>query len=297
MNDRHDNPIPRARTAAGLQALSEPSTRAEWLDRHEKLGYYERVGYVGLGERFNRWIYRLRRSHFLRLARRHGLGSPGQRALDVGFGSGFYLGLLNELGVHDVRGVDVSPRAVQRAREAFPTFRFEVCDVSDGLPPATVSEGGFDWVLAMDMLYHIVEDELFCAALGHCGRAVRRGGRLLVSDNFPSRRAPSDAHQAYHTLAEYESVLAPLGFRPREVSPVFFLSNGQVPDGGIGGRIMSAYWSFVSRGLGKAIRMSRHVGEMLGDALGCVLTSADAMLQRQSLLRGYSTKTALFERT
>jgi len=273
-----------------------PSTAAEWLDRHDTLGHYERVGYVGLGESYNRWIYRIRRRHFLRLARRHGL-TPSARVLDVGLGSAFYIGLYKELGITGVCGVDISPTAVARARSTFPSCRFAVCDISAGLPAEIDPQQGFDWVSAMDMLYHIVEDDLFSEALRHCGRAVRPGGRLVVSDNFPARSLPPDAHQAYHSLEDYERILAPLRLHLVEVSPVFFVSNGQVGCEGAMYRLMSLYWRAFSRMLGKAVHTWRPAGEALGALSGCLLTSLDALLQQQQRWKGYSTKTAVFIRS
>lgn len=278
-----------------------PSTAAEWLDRHDTLGHYERVGYVGLGENYNRWIYRLRRRHFLALARRHGLKAD-DRVLDVGLGSAFYIGLYKELGIRDVCGVDISPTAVDRARAEFPAYRFAVCDITCGLPdevaplPADGITSRHDWVSAMDMLYHIVEDELFFEALRHCGRTVRPGGRLIVSDNYPDRKLPADTHQAYHTLEEYEQTLAPLGFSLTEVCPVFYFSNGQVGSAGASYRLMSLYWRTFSRVLSKVVRTWRPAGETLGAMSGCILTGVDSVLQQQRSWMGYSTRTAVFTR-
>lgn len=274
---------------------SEPRTAAEWIGRHERLGRYESVGYIGLGESYNRWMYRLRAAHFLRLAARHRIDGAG-RVLDVGSGNGFYIGLYRRLGVRDACGVDISPAAMDIARAEYPDYRFEVCDVTSSLPATIQPEAGFDWVSAMDVFFHITEDAFFQAALANCGKAVRSGGVLLVSDNFPLRRLPSGASQSYRTLAEYEAVLRPLGFRLVEVRPVFFLSNGQVGDGGAAFRVMSSYWRAMSRGLGKAIRLWRPGGESLGWFLGGVLAGMDAVLQQQSCVRGFSTKTALFRR-
>jgi len=70
------------------------------------------VGYQGLGETFNRWGYRARRRVFLRLMRP--LIAPGARVLDIGSGTGFYLGLWRELGAGSVTGSDLTAVAVER---------------------------------------------------------------------------------------------------------------------------------------------------------------------------------------
>jgi 2-polyprenyl-3-methyl-5-hydroxy-6-metoxy-1,4-benzoquinol methylase len=270
-------------------------TRAEWLDRHQTLGPYESVGYIGLGEQYNRRLYALRRRHFDRLLLRACL-RPDARVLDIGIGNGFYIERYRRLGLRDVRGVDISPDAVARAAQRFDDYQFAVCDVSAGLPTDIKTAVGFDVVSAMDVLFHIVEDDRFRAALRTCGQAVRPGGRLILSDNFPARTLPADTSQAYRALSDYEEVLRPLGMVRTELSPVFFISNGQVAAGGLGYTVVSTAWLGFTRALGIAIRRCRPIGEALGAAAGAVLTTADAVLQTQSTVRGYSTKVAVFRR-
>jgi SAM-dependent methyltransferase len=272
-----------------------PRTAEDWIRRHSAGGSFESVGYIGLGENYNRWLYRLRRRHFVRLAARCSLATV-ERVLDVGTGNGFYVGLYQEIGLKNVCGIDISPAAIERLGALYPRYQFETCDVAAGLPASIRPESGFEWVSAMDVLFHLTEDVLFRAALANCARAVRPGGGLLVSDNFPPHTLPADDSQSYHALCDYEDVLRPLGFRLVELRPIFFLSNGQVGGDGAAFRIVSSYWRLVSRGLGKSVRSYRPLGEALGYTLGAMLTSVDALLQHQSLLRGFSTKTAIFRR-
>lgn len=216
--------------------------------------------------------------------------------LDVGLGSAFYVALYRELGISGVHGVDISPTAVERARSELPAYDFAVCDISAGLPADIDPETGFDWVSAMDMLYHLVEEELFFEGLRHCGRAVRPGGCLIISDNFPVRTTPTTAHQAFHSLEDYKRVLTPLGLQLVEVSPVFFASNGQVGCDAATYRLMWLYWQGFSRVLGKSVHTWRAAGEALGEISGCLLTNLDVVLQHQHRWRGYSLKTAVFRR-
>jgi SAM-dependent methyltransferase len=272
-----------------------PRTAEDWIRRHSASGCFESVGYIGLGECYNRWLYRLRHRHFLHLASRFRL-SQADHALDVGTGNGFYVDLYRRLGLKNVCGIDISPAAIEQLSESYPEYQFHVCDIAAGLPASVHPESGFEWVSAMDVLFHITEDALFRAALANCARPVRLGGFLLVSDNFPPCALPADDSQSYHAICDYEDILKPLGFRLVELSPVFFVSNGQVGAGGLAFSLLSTYWRLLSRGLGKIIRSSRSTGELLGYILGAALTGVDALLQQQSLVRGFSTKVAVFRR-
>ena len=250
---------------------------------------------MGLGEAYNRWIYRLRERHFLALASKYGV-EQCPRVADVGLGNGFYVELYQRIGVAEVCGVDISEQSIVEAKHAFPHYRFEVCDISQGFPESLGAATGFDWVSAMDMLYHIIEDDLFALAVEHCGRAVKSGGHLVVSDNFPDTTLPTTPTQAFHSYDDYWRVLEPLGFELVEISPVFFLSNGQVGNGGLGYSIAKTGWRTFARGLAKSLRTFRPVGEAIGTVTGAMLTGADTLLQHQRVFSGYSTKVAVFRR-
>ena len=182
------------------------------------------VGYQGLGEAFNRWGYRARRRVFLRLIRP--LVSPGARVLDVGSGTGFYLGLWRELGASSVTGSDLTEVAVERlaAQHAgVEAVRLDVGDEAIDLP-----EGSFDAVSAMDVLFHITDDARFARALVNVARLLRPGGLLVFSDLFVrggSWRAP---HQAIRSLEEVRGAVTAAGLREELRRPMLVLLNAPV---------------------------------------------------------------------
>src|ERR1039458_1341647 len=77
------------------------------------------VGWIGLGESFNRWMYAVRKRVFSRVARESIDDLSDMRVLDVGSGTGFYLNAWRELGVRDLSGSDLTSTAVTGLRTAF----------------------------------------------------------------------------------------------------------------------------------------------------------------------------------
>lgn len=283
-------------TASGRREQSQrPSTRDEWLARHRLPGAFERVGYAGLGERYNQALYRLRRLHFIRLLRRL-LPNVECNVLDIGCGTGFYVDIYQSLGMKHICGVDISQEAVERLRERFPGHTFATADIGDG-PPSTIRAAGpFGVVSAMDVLFHITDDAHWRRALRACGDAVEPGGILIVTDNFPAFTLPATASQSFHSLDEHLAELSTIGFELTEVQPVFFVSNGQVCAGGLCGTVMSWGWRRFSSVMSRMIRDVPSVGEAVGAVAGEALTAIDAILQRQPWIRGFSTKIAVFKR-
>jgi len=177
------------------------------------------VGIPGLG-RYNRYAYRFR----LRALRRalQDVDLRGRRVFEAAFGEGFYLGYWRSAGAAKVSGVDLSPGAVAEGRRRFPSYDLRQADLTR--PADLAGFGPHDIVTALDVLYHIVDDVAFAAALRHLGALVAPGGRLLLSEKFPAaapfQRFP---HVRRRPLGSYREVLEPLGLRLARLVPVFCL--------------------------------------------------------------------------
>jgi SAM-dependent methyltransferase len=195
------------------------------------------VGYQGLGEAFNRWGYRARRRVFLRLVRP--LVAPGARVLDVGSGTGFYLGLWRELGAGSITGSDLTGVAVEGLAARHPdveAVRLDIGDETIDLP-----ESSFDAVSAMDVLFHITDDERFARALANIGRLLRPGGVLVFSDLFVHGRPWRAPHQAIRSLAEVRAAVDAAGLRVQLRRPMLVLLNAPVDTRGRTAR--AAWWT------------------------------------------------------
>src|SRR4051794_18000568 len=81
--------------------------RQYWETRLERRGGLDAVGWAGLGEGFNRWMYRVRKRVFEREVAPRLADREHARVLDVGCGSGFYIDRWLEAGVRDVSGCDI----------------------------------------------------------------------------------------------------------------------------------------------------------------------------------------------
>jgi SAM-dependent methyltransferase len=107
----------------------------------------------------------------------HLAGRTGLRILNAGCGSGELCLQLARRG-HHVLGIDPVPEYIDLAlRSAAPEgatpCRFEVCSIED-----YKGEGGFDCVIATDVLEHIEDDR---AAFAKLVGFVRPGGLILIT--------------------------------------------------------------------------------------------------------------------
>ena len=188
------------------------------------------VGYLGMGNNYNEWLYRLRRWRFLQTVQELQLDLPNSKVLDIGSGTGFYIDRWQELGVHSVSASDITRTAVERLRNKYsnnPVYQLDV-----GSKDCALSER-YDLISAMDVLFHIVDDSRFESALYNIHRLLKPGGYFIYSDNFLHRRFPQAARssqlaQVNRTLSEIEQTLRKVGFLVISRKPMFYVMNSPI---------------------------------------------------------------------
>ncbi|HQU33374.1 MAG TPA: class I SAM-dependent methyltransferase [Thermoanaerobaculaceae bacterium] len=239
------------RSSDGRQAYWEERLREHWGP--------EGVGSLVYGREFNRWRYRVRTRVFRRLIRRLALATPELDVLDVGSGTGFYLGEWHALGVRSLAGLDLSEWAVAQLARAYPTATLYRADI--GREPA-LPVAVFDVITAFDVLCHLVDDERHLSALRTLHRALKPGGWLLFSDSF--FHGASRQHEDYwkgRSLASLSATLEGCGFRIIDRVPmsVLMAAPTDTRHGGRNERIWNAAMS--------PVRWGEPIGWLMGAAL------------------------------
>lgn len=246
-----------------------------WEQRISASGDLSAVGHPELGA-YNRLAYVARLA-----ALRTALGDvearlAGTRIFEVGFGVGYYLAYWSEKGVGEVTGIDLSPTAVELARRRFPGYVLFQHDITRPLPE---SLGRYGLVTAIDVLYHVVDDEDWRRALWHIGSLVAPGGRLVLTDKFPRGAAISPGgavHVRRRPLEQYEEALRRKGLVIEKIVPVFVFMDDPILYGVH--RWIGAASSVQWRALSKLIRVCRRV-PAVRDAVGLTIGALQLPLE------------------
>lgn len=112
------------------------------------------------------------------------------KIFDAGMGFGQYTYFMaKRFPESDILAVDVKEEQVQDCRKFFAKcgydkVKFEIADLTK-----IEYENKFDFILCVDVMEHIFEDEL---VFKNFSKALKKGGKLLV--NTPSNLGGSDAH-------------------------------------------------------------------------------------------------------
>ncbi len=145
-----------------------------WKNRYKQTGKsILTVGRRGASVEVNEREYAAAKAALQRMLRRDFGSRMGQiSVLDIGYGLGHYAEVLHAMGVRSYLGIDlastVRPPALVRDG-----FRFQRGNIAD---PSLSLGGKFDLVLAIDVLYHIVDPDEFRVAT----RNIRAHARGLV---------------------------------------------------------------------------------------------------------------------
>jgi len=247
--------------------MSEFDARQYWDKRLKQVWNLQGVGMRGLSRNYNRWLYRVRRAVFRRTVR--GLPYPLNECdvLDVGSGTGFYINLWRRLGARRVTGVDIADSAVQQLSEKYPDVRFQQADIGAEKP---FDNESFDIVSAFDILFHIVDDQKYEAAISNTHAMLRPGGMFVFTENFVhgGRRA-SMKHFVNRNVDDIERMLDEAGFQLVRRRPAFALMLGPVDSPRPARRKM---WMKVVQPLSK--------NKYSGNVVGAVLYPIERLLTR-----------------
>jgi SAM-dependent methyltransferase len=180
------------------------------------------TGTIGAPLAWQRWLYRGKRRAYLKLLRRAGLDLPGKSVLDLGCGTGYFEDVWERLGAGAVSGIDVVPEAIERLRDAHPGRRYLCANLSVGEPDLSIF-GRPDLITAIDVLYHIVDDDALIKALRRLTALLPKGGLFLFTDAL--REQETGAHVRFRSLNQWMQILPALGLACVDREPVFAINN------------------------------------------------------------------------
>jgi SAM-dependent methyltransferase len=239
-------------------ALDPADPTEYWEARLGKGLDLSRVGYLGLGKQYNRWLYAVRRRVFLRELRAAPIELRRSDVLDVGSGSGFYIDRWKELGVRSIVGSDLTRTATEGLRARYPGDECHRLDIGGDIGPLAGRQ--FDAVSAMDVLFHIVDDGRFARALRNIRLLLRPRALFVFSDNFVRRGTVRAAHQVSRSLAEIEARLSETGFEVLRRVPMAVLMNFPIDTD-------VPYWPASWRALARVVATHEALGFAIGAAL------------------------------
>jgi 2-polyprenyl-3-methyl-5-hydroxy-6-metoxy-1,4-benzoquinol methylase len=264
--------------------MSQFDPQQYWNTRLGQQFSLEGVGWLGMSEPFNRWMYKLRRRVFLREVG-HVLGGRRDLAvLDVGSGTGMYVDLWLSLGVAELVASDFTEVAVRNLRQKHPGLRVVGLDITR-LDGSEIAGARFDVVSVMDVLFHIVDDDAYSRAIDNLVSLLKPGGLLVLTENFLRGPTQRGEHQVSRSREAIEALLSATGATLVRCRPSFLLMNTPVDSRS---RLLHFWWGQ----LGATVRRGPRIAYVVG-AIVYFIERIGLMLVRRD---GPSTKLAIWRR-
>ncbi len=142
------------------------------------------------------------------------------RLLDAGCGKGWFARALTRCG-HRMDGIDSSEAAIQECRRlAVGGDHYEVCRL-EAWAPAYL----YDAVVAVDVLFHLMDDQVWRESVVNLAALVRLGGLLVLSDHDGEADHLWGEYQVTRSRQHYLGLVPPLGFGYLGFRPFRFRDN------------------------------------------------------------------------
>ena len=116
-----------------------------------------------------------------------------------------YVDLWKSVGVADVVASDFSEVAVGNLRARFPDTRVVQLDITSLADHPELDDSGFDIVSAMDVLFHIVDDEAYERAIRNLLGLLKPGGFLVFTENLLQGATQRGEHQVSRSQSVIDS--------------------------------------------------------------------------------------------
>jgi SAM-dependent methyltransferase len=243
------------------------------------------VAYAYLAVSFNDARYRAEQDVVRRALERHpSPAGPPSSALDIGCGTGIWIGFWRARGIPDITGVDLTEVAIARLEKA---------GVPASLMRADIGEAGldlgrqFDVISVMSVLLHIVDADRLSSAVDNLARHLAPGGRLVliepvITQGWWGGDLGPKANSRVRTRDFWATEFDRHGLELLEIRPVtFLLANPIDARRSRTYQLWLRYWNYVLRFIGRR--------ERVGAVAGRVLEWLDRPLRR-SRLSGPSAK-------
>jgi 2-polyprenyl-3-methyl-5-hydroxy-6-metoxy-1,4-benzoquinol methylase len=193
-----------------------------WDERHQRLANAYAGGDVVYDDTDNAMLNALRVGRLIDLIGTFSRPAAPLRILDAGCGTGWLTRTLASFG-HQVDGIDTSTQALATCRgqaAADGRDRYGLSRLDEWAPGYL-----YDVVVSVDVLFHIMEDDVWSASVRNLGMLVRSRGRLIIADHDLETDHLWGDYQVSRARQRYVDLLAPDGFIHRGFVAYAFRDN------------------------------------------------------------------------
>lgn len=223
------------------------------------------VGYLGLGEIYNKLLYQNRIDILDGILSKVYNDVSTIKVLELGPGIGIFTQYFHEKGVKEYFAIDIVEKAVVELSSKYEGFHFKQGDISDCL----IFEGKYQLIFAADVLLHITNEENYKKAIANISGHLDDNGICVLLDPISVMNAKSGSPHVVIRSKEYvEEILGDNELELIDILPVANFMNYPFDRDALGTRGNSALLAFnLIRSLFSNTSISNGEKQLIGEYL------------------------------
>jgi 2-polyprenyl-3-methyl-5-hydroxy-6-metoxy-1,4-benzoquinol methylase len=190
-----------------VKVFDLPEAIDYWDQRHREADVLRSGGDMSFDFAGNQMFYALRTGRLIDLIGDASSVTAPKRLLDAGCGKGYFSHQMAAFG-HVVDGIDSSEHAIELCRSAATERENYAVSTLDAWRPPYL----YDVVYCVDVLFHIMDNEVWEASVRNLASLVAWGGRLLLVDHGGPQDRLWSRYQRTRAGSRYDEVLTSCGF-------------------------------------------------------------------------------------
>ncbi len=193
-----------------------------WNRRLNSRFSIEGVGYWGLGEIYNQFLYRSRIDLLEGVITRAFDRISDKKVLELGPGIGIFTEYFHSKGILAYDAIDIVEKSVNVLKGRFNQYNFRQGDICD----SDAYDGMYDLIFAADVLLHITDEDKYANAIRNISRHLNEHGVCILIDPVSVIDKKSQSPHVVIRGREYvEKTLENCGLELVEMLPVAYFMN------------------------------------------------------------------------
>ncbi len=192
-----------------------------WNKRLNSKFDIEGVGFIGLGEIYNQFLYKNRIDLLDAILNKLFDNINSKRVLELGPGTGIFTELFHNNAAR-YEAIDISEKSVSELSKEYPAYLFRNGDISD----ETYYSGKYDLIFAADVLLHLTDETRYKKVLENISTHLDTNGFCILFDPISVLQVKSKSpHMVIRDREYIEKNLEACGLELMEMLPVSYFMN------------------------------------------------------------------------
>lgn len=194
-----------------------------WNSRLDSKFDIEGVGYIGLGEIYNKFLYKSRFELLDYIVKNTFENINNINVLELGPGIGMFTDYFYKNNIKNYAAIDISEKSKEELSKKYKSFKFILGDISE---EKNYPNSKFDLIFAADVLLHLTDEERYIDLIKILSDSLADNGTIIIFDPITMINSKSQSpHLVIRDIKYISDMLKDNGLELIEMMPSTFFMN------------------------------------------------------------------------